>query len=423
MSAGGVPIEAPAAALPRGAPADDVHPDRWRTLALLALAELLGMSLWFAASAVSAQYRALWALTPSQAAWLTTVVQVGFVIGTAGAALLNLADVLPSRRLFATSAVAGALANAALLAVPGYRAALLCRFLTGVALAGVYPPAMKMIATWFRARRGLAVGTVVGALTVGKATPYLVHALPGAGIRPVVLTATVAALIAAALVALGYREGPYPFPPRPFSWGLVGSIVRERRWRLATGGYLGHMWELYAAWTWLPAFIAASVAARDPHAGAAGESAASAVAFAALAVGGAGCVWGGVAADRRGREWLVTLALATSGVCALLIGLTFGASLWLLVPVALTWGFFVIADSAQFSVLVTESVPPHAVGTALTLQTSLGFLLTAVTIQLVPPLAAAVGWRWAFTILALGPMLGIWTIRRLVALERGDARR
>jgi MFS family permease len=178
------------------------------------------------------------------------------------------------------------------------------------------------------------------------------------------------------------------------------------------------MWELYAAWTWLPAFVAASVAARDAGASTTGESTASAVAFAALAVGGLGCVWGGLAADRRGREWLVTLAMAASGTCALLVGLTFGRSLWLVVPVALVWGFFVIADSAQFSVLVTESVPAHAVGTALTLQTSLGFLLTAVTIQLVPLLAAAVGWRWAFTVLALGPLLGIASIRRLVALAR-----
>ncbi len=393
----------------------DGDPARWRMLALLAVAELLGMSLWFAASAVVGQYRTLWGLSVSQAAWLTTMVQAGFVVGTAIAALLNLADVIPARRLFAASAVAGALANGLLLAAPGYRAALLCRFATGVALAGVYPPAMKMIATWFRARRGLAIGTIVGALTVGKATPYLVHAIPGAGIAPVVWTATLAALLAAALVSLAYRDGPYPFPPRPFDWGLAAAIVRERRWRLATGGYLGHMWELYAAWTWLPAFIAASVASRDPHAGARGEALASGVAFAALAVGGLGCVWGGHAADRRGRAWLVTVAMAASGACALLIGFAFGATLWLLVPLALAWGFFVIADSAQFSVLVTESVPPHAVGTALTLQTSLGFLLTTVSIQLVPVLVGVAGWRYAFPMLAVGPALGIAAIRRLRA--------
>jgi MFS family permease len=401
-----------------GAP--DTHPDRWRVLVVLSVAELLGMSLWFAASAVSAQYRELWSLSASGAGWLTTIVQLGFVVGTAISAVLNLADVVPARRLFAASALLGAAANALVLTADSLQAALVWRFATGMFLAGVYPPAMKMISTWFRARRGLAVGAIVGALTVGKATPYLVHALPGAGIGPVTLTASAGALVAAALVWFAYRDGPYPFPPRPFSWGLVGEVVSRRRWRLATGGYLGHMWELYPAWTWLPVFIAASVAARDPGAGAAGGSVASAVAFAALAAGGIGCIWGGLAADRVGREWVVTLSMAASGACAVVIGFAFGGSLWLLVPIALAWGFFVVADSAQFSVLVTESVPPHAVGTALTLQVSLGFLLTALTIQLVPPLAAALGWRWAFAVLAVGPALGIASIRRLVRARRAD---
>jgi MFS family permease len=182
------------------------------------------------------------------------------------------------------------------------------------------------------------------------------------------------------------------------------------------GGYLGHMWELYAAWTWLPAFIAASLAAS--RRGVDSTSTASAVAFAALAIGGLGCVWGGLVADRRGREWLVTVAMAASGTCAVAIGLTFGGPVWIVAGVACLWGFFVIADSAQFSVLVTESVPPHAVGTALTVQTSVGFLLTMASIQLVPPIAGVVGWRWAFVFLAIGPALGIWSIRRLVTLFR-----
>jgi MFS family permease len=345
-------------------------------------------------------------------------VQLGFVFGTAASAVLNLADIVPARRLFAASALGGAVANALVLTADGLASALVWRFATGMFLAGVYPPAMKMISTWFRSRRGLAVGTIVGALTVGKALPYLFHAIPGAGIQPVVLAASTGAVMSAALVWLGYRDGPYPFPPRPFSWNLVGEVVSRRRWRLATGGYLGHMWELYPAWTWLPVFIGASVAARDPAAGAAGESTASAVAFAALAAGGLGCVWGGLAADRRSREWLVTVAMGISGACALLIGLTFAASLWVLVPIALLWGFFVVADSAQFSVLVTESVPPHAVGTALTLQVSIGFLLTAVTIQLVPPLAELIGWQWAFAILTVGPLFGIASIRRLARVRR-----
>jgi MFS family permease len=383
----------------------------------VALAELLGMSLWFAANAVAPQLRDRWGLTTSQTGWLTTAVQLGFVLGTATSALLNLADIVPSRRLFAGSAMLGAVANAALLGAPGYELALLCRLATGFALAGVYPPAMKMISTWFRARRGLAVGTIVGALTVGKAGPYLVHALPGAGVTPVVLSASAAAVLAGALVLIGYRDGPYPFPPRPFSWGLVAIVVRERRWRLATGGYLGHMLELYSAWTWLPAFIAASVVAQGSSAARPDDGLVAALSFAAIAAGGLGCLWGGLVGDRRGREWLVTVAMAASGACAIIIGLTFGRSLWLLMPIALLWGFFVVADSAQFSVLVTESVPAHAVGTALTVQTSLGFLLTMVSIQLVPPVVEALGWPWAFPGLALGPVLGIAAIRRLARLR------
>jgi MFS family permease len=398
----------------------DADPRRWRMLALLAAAELLGMSLWFAASAVGPQLAVRWALTTSQVGWLTTSVQLGFVVGTALSALLNLADIVPARRLFATSALAGAVANALLLAAPGYDSALVFRFATGLALAGVYPPAMKMISTWFRTGRGLAVGTIVGALTIGKAGPYLVHAIPGLGEAPVVLSASAGAVLGAILVAAWYREGPYPFPPRPFSWGLVATVVRQRRWRLATAGYLGHMFELYSAWTWLPVFVAASMAAGTATGDASvATGLPSAIAFAAIAIGGAGCVWGGLMADRRGREWLVTLSLAASGACSLLIGFAFGGTLLVLVPLALVWGFFVIADSAQFSVLVTESVPPHAVGTALTVQTSLGFLLTMVSIQLIPPLQQLVGWRWAFAVLALGPAVGIAAIRVLARLSRG----
>jgi len=376
------------------------------------------MSVWFAASAVAPQLAARWHLSSSEVGWLTTIVQLGFVLGTATSAVLNLADILPSKLLFATSALIGALANAALLTAPTYSLALAYRLATGFALAGVYPPAMKMISTWFRARRGLAVGTIVGALTVGKAAPYLVHAIPGAGVGPVVLTASAGAAVAALLVAIGYHDGPYPFLPRRFSWGLVVTVLEARRWRLATGGYLGHMFELYSAWVWLPRFIDASAVAGGMPADAHTSAIASAVAFAAIGIGGLACVWGGWVADRRGREWLVTIAMAASGSCALLIGFTFGQPLWAVSLIALTWGFFVIADSAQFSVLVTESVPPHAVGTALTLQTSLGFLLTMFSIQLIPPVQHVVGWRWAFAVLALGPACGIAAIRQLVAVTR-----
>ncbi len=377
---------------------------RNRVLALLALAELLGMSVWFSASALAPQLQRAWALTPAQTGWLTASVQLGFVAGTAIAALLNLADVVPLRVYFALAALAAAACNLALLAAGGFAPALLTRFGTGFFLAGVYPPAMKMIATWYRDARGFAIGTIVGALTVGKAMPYLVHGLERAGAAPVVLGASGAAALAGLLVLAAYRDGPHAFERRAFAWSLVGSVVRHRETRLAIGGYLGHMWELYAMWTWIAVFLAAGAGF--------GARAADVGGFAAIAVGGAGCVVGGWLADRYGRERLTIWAMAASGGCAAVIGLG-AASPGLALAVALVWGFTVVADSAQFSALVTELAPAHAVGTALTLQTSLGFLLTMVSIELVPRLVAGVGWRWAFVALAAGPLCGIAAMRRL----------
>ena len=387
---------------------------RWRMLALIALAELLGMSVWFAANAVAPQLAERWALSQGEAGWLSTVVQLGFVLGTALAALLNLADTLPSKWYFAGAAAAAGVANAALLLAPSYRWALLCRMATGVCLAGVYPPAMKMAATWFRDRRGLAIGIVVGALTIGKAVPYLVHAIPGAGVRPVILCATLAVFLAAVLIAIAYCDGPAPFPRRPFTLTLVGVVLRDRQFRQVLGGYAGHMLELYACWIWLPSFLAASAVARGTSA-VASAGWVNALSFVVLAAGAVGCVLGGELADRVGPVRLVVVAMFVSGFCALLTPLVFGGPSVLVVLVLLVWSVSVVADSAQFSTLVTRVVAPHAIGTALTLQTSIGFLLTTITIQFVPVVVGIVGWRYAFPMLAFGPALGIVAIRRLRA--------
>lgn len=389
-------------------------------LSLLAIAELLGMCVWFAATAVAPELQARWGLSASEAGWLTSSVQLGFVAGTLLAAMLNVADVVASRTLFAGAAVAASLSNASLLWAGDYHSALALRFATGFCLAGVYPPALKMAATWFRSGRGLATGAVVGALTFGKALPYLVDAFGRAQVTPVILATSAAALAAAGLIRVGYIDGPFAFPRRPFSLRLVADVVREPRVRLATAGYLGHMWELYSLWAWIAAFLAASAAARRAQGlGSPSPGELSLLTFATIAVGAVGCVWGGRVADRLGRERLVIAALTISGACALLSSAAFAQSFWVLVPLALVWGMAVVADSAQFSTLVTETAPPHAVGTALTLQTSLGFLLTMVTIQMVPPIVASVGWQFAFPVLALGPALGIVAIRRLRTL-RGD---
>ena len=383
--------------------------ERWRVLALLAVAELLGMSLWFSASASVPSIQAEWRLADSTAAWLTLTVQLGFVWGTLLSALSNLPDVINTRRLFAASALLAALSNAAFglfaktptLGIP-------LRFATGFFLAGVYPPGMKIMATWFRRGRGMALGVLVGALTLGKASPYLVNALGTGGWRGHVLFVSLLAVFGGTLVLFFVADGPYSTGNAPFDIRQVGEVYRNRGVRLANFGYFGHMWELYAMWTWAPVFIRASFAASGSS-----PVLAEAGSFLVLGAGAAGCVAAGVLADRIGRTVVASSALAVSGACCLIVGVLFGAAPRLLLSVMAIWGAAVVADSAQFSACVSELGDPRYLGTALTVQICLGFLLTTLSIRMMPGLVKAVTWRYAFAFLAPGPVFGVISMLRL----------
>lgn len=387
-------------------------PGQARALALLAIAMVLAMTTWFSASAVVPQLRALWGLSTTESAMLTIAVQLGFVAGALVSALLTLADVFPSRYVILAGAVGAATVNLLLLVAGGTAVAIPLRFLTGAFLAGVYPPGMKAMSTWFQRGRGMALGVLVGALTLGSAVPHLVNGLGGLDWRVVIVVTSLLTVLGGVLAATTFRDGTFPFPRARFDPRQGLAVVRNREVRLASYGYFGHMWELYAMWAWILVFFNDLLDER----GLGGGAIAPYVAFAAIGIGAAGCVVGGVVADRHGRTWLTALAMILSGSMSIFIGLAWNAPLAVVVALALIWGFWVVADSAQFSTLVTEVADRSYVGTALTLQLALGFSLTVVTIWLVPLLRDALTWRWAFAFLAPGPALGTAAMIRLRSL-------
>jgi len=385
-------------------------PGALRALILLAAGELMAMGLWFGVSAVAPQIAAEWHLDSGTTAWLTLSVQLGFVAGTLLSALLNLADVISARHLFALTAFLAAIVNALFAGfVHTAPAAMVLRFLTGAFLAGVYPPGMKLVATWLRKSRGLGLGVVVGALTLGKASPYLVNAFGSSNWRENVGVASIVAAFGALIVALFVREGPYALPNQPFDFAQVTQVVRNRGVRLANFGYFGHMWELYAMWTWIPAMMRASIS----------PALAEAASFLVIGSGAVGCIAAGRLADRIGRTIVASTAMAISGTCCIVIGLVARSPIALLI-VAAIWGATVVADSAQFSACVTELGDPRYIGTALTIQTCIGFLLTTVTIRLMPVLVDHFTWRYAFAALAIGPFLGIVAMLRLRGLPEAQ---
>jgi sugar phosphate permease len=386
-------------------------------LAWLAAAMVLGMVPWFSATVAAPGMTAEWRLSPTSIAWVTIAVQLGFVVGTFVSAALLLSDRLRTRYFAASAAFLAGVATLLLVWRDiNASGAIGLRLVTGVALAGVYPPGIKIAAGWWKERRGTAIGVLVGALTLGSAAPNLVRVMAAtAHWRSIIVAAGTASLLSAAIFAFAVREGPFHAPSARFEPRAILLVLRDRGVVLATAGYLGHMWELYAMWSSIGAFWLVMATRYDMA-----PAAAAGLAFLTIGAGALGCVVAGSVADRVGRPIVTIAAMAVSGACALAIGPAMSVSVAWVAFVAMVWGISIVADSAQFSAAVTELAPVQYVGTAITLQTCLGFLLTILTIRAVPVWADRWGWERAYMPLAIGPALGIVAMWALWRAERAQ---
>lgn len=374
-------------------------------LPVIVFSQFCGTSLWFAVNGVLSGITAHFDLPASAAGHLTTAILLGFIAGTLVFSLLTIPDRFAPSMVFFICSISAAIFNAMVIwPGNGFASLVILRFITGFFIAGIYPVGMKIAADYFNKGLGISLGFLVGALVLGTAFP---HSLNGffhefrwqwALIVPSVL-ATSGGVLLLGLVP----DGPYRKPYGGLDFTAFTRVFDNRRFRIASLGYFGHMWELYGFWTFLP-FILTTYNSLHPGA----DFPVSSWSFIVIAMGGPACVAGGFIAQKAGTQFTAFGALALSGLCCLLCPLmilTNSGTMFLAFLVF--WGMVVIADSPLFSTLVAQNARQEIKGTAITIVICMGFTITIISIQLLTFLQETVNPLYLFLILALGPLCGL----------------
>ena len=391
---------------------------RSRALIFVSAATFFTLSVWFSTNAISGALEVEKSVDESAIAILTIAVQLGFVFGTLLIAVTNLSDLLNARTLFAISALLAAITNLLVIPIESTPLLIAARFATGAFLGGVYPPAMKVISGWYTKGRGFALGTMVGALTIGSGSPHLLRSVFSENWQAVIVGSSILAVAGGLILKFIVTDGPHDVNGAKFNPRYLLGALTDRGPRLALTGYLGHQWELYAMWAWIGSFMLYVIGEKSLI----GESLdlASGLTFLVFAIGAVACSYAGIWSEKIGRTAVTSIAMIISGGVAAFIGFIPTEYTILIVILAMIWGASIIADSAQFSTAMTELSDPAYRGTMLTFQTGIGFALTAVSIWLLPIVKDSSGWGWAFAMLALGPVVGTVAMLRLRSLPEAS---
>lgn len=379
-------------------------------LPAIVIAQFACTSLWFAGNAVVNDIIEEFSLPVGILGNIISAVQFGFILGTLVFAIFTIADRFSPSKVFMVAASVGAILNLSVFIDGSYATVLGSRFLTGFCLAGIYPVGMKIAADYHEKGLGKALGYLVGALVIGTALPHFIKGFSANLDWKYVLVATSAlAIIGGLAVGLFVPNGPYRKSSVRPNFSAFFKIFQQSNFRAAAFGYFGHMWELYAVWTFIP-LILAHYQQLHPNI----DFNISIWSFLIIASGGLACILGGYWSIKVGSGKTAFVALLISLICCLISPFLYELPYWLFIFILLIWGMNVVADSPQFSTLVAHNADPKVKGTALTIVNSIGFTITIISIQIFTMLMEFVDFEYLFLMLAIGPVLGLVAIRKLV---------
>ena len=379
-------------------------------LTLVSISLLFSLTVWFSANAITPQLINLWNLSQVDLAILSIILIIGFVLGGFVYSILNLPDLVKTPVFFSINALLSALGNFFAALSPNFSTFIIFRFLTGFFLAGVYPTSMKLISSWYKRNRGLAIGILLGALTAGSGLPYVFNITGIPNWRFLLSISSILALLGSVIIYVFIQEGPHLVRGAKFHLSNLKDIFSKKSVRLANYSYFGHMWELYAFWIWIPKFLQEVHSRTSP--GIDVNIYFSLGTFLIFISGAVGNMIGGKIADIIGRTKFNIIMLVISGTSSLIIGFFLNNAFFGLV-IAIIWGLTVVPDSPQYSAMISELSDPTYIGTALAMQTAIGFAITNISIWLLPVMIDLLGWTFGFTFLVLGPITGIISLIKL----------
>lgn len=381
-----------------------------RVLPVIVFSQFAVTSLWFAGNAIITDLQSAMNVGIDDTGIVTSAIQLGFISGTLIFALLSLSDRYSPKKIFFICSILGSVSNLLIYFIANSLSSLLVlRFITGFLLTGIYPIGMKIAAGWYKDKLGNAIGFLVGSLVLGTAFPHLIKSFGGSlPWEQVIFVVSGFAMVGGSLMYFAVDDGPFISSGTKFNPMTIITIFKYKELRSSALGYFGHMWELYTFWALIPVILLCYL--KSNHM----EMNISFWSFVIIASGSIGCIVGGAISKKSGSAKVAFTQLAISGICCLVSPIMFNTPEPIFLTYLIFWGIAVVGDSPQYSAIIANAAPKELVGSGLTLVNSIGFAITILSLWFVYQFLDMIDISYALMILAIGPLLGIISMRSLI---------